>query len=125
MLGKKPLHLLALLSTAMVCSASFLSGTDKDRLRNVFKTSLAQEDLPSVAYSILGYKLLGEAAPDSANLCKKLQKGIEGQDVQVVAVYQAVVAAKAIDGCSLQLSAAASKVPPKIRFIHVKSKPED
>ena len=111
---KKPIHLLIMLSMAMVGSAltpsSFLNTIDKDRLKNIFKTSVAQEDLPSVAYSILGFKLLGETAPDSANLCKKLQKAIDGQDVQVAAVYQAVVASKALDGCNLQLSAVASKV---------------
>ena len=114
MLHKKPLHLLVMFSLAMVGMAltpsSFLSTVDKDRLRSVFKASLAQDDLPSVAYSIMGYKLLGETAPDAANLCKKLQKGVDDKEVQVAAVYQATVAAKALGGCALTLSATASQV---------------
>ena len=114
MVSRKPIHLAVVLSLAVLGSAltpaSFLTSADKDRLRNVFKTSLAQDDLSSAAYSVLGFKLLGEAVPDSATVCKKLQKGVEGADVQVAAVYQAVVASKALDGCTLQLSAAASKV---------------
>lgn len=113
MVSRKPFHVAVVLSLAVLSSAltpaSYLTSGDKDRLRNVFKASLAQDDLSSVAYSVLGFKLLGEAVPDSASVCKKLQKGVEGGDVQVAAVYQAVVASKALDGCSVQLSAGASK----------------
>jgi len=100
---------LAMVGMALTPS-SFLSTVDKDRLRSVFKASLAQDDLPSVAYSIMGYKLLGETAPDAANLCKKLQKGVDDKEVQVAAVYQATVAAKALGGCAITLSADASQV---------------
>ena len=114
MLHRKSLHLLVIFSMAMLGMAltpsSFLSTVDKERLRSVFKASLAQEDLPSIAYSVLGFKLLGETAPDSANLCKKLQEGIDAKDVTVAAVYQATVAAKALEGCTLSPSSAVTQV---------------
>jgi hypothetical protein len=50
------------------------------------------------------------SAPDATALCQKLQSFVDGQDVQVAAVYQAAAAAKALNSCSLKLSAAASKV---------------
>ena len=107
-------NLLVMFSVAMVGTAltpsSFLNTVDKDRLRSVFKASLAQDDLPSVAYSILGYNLLGETAPDAAGLCKKLQAGVDQKDVQLAAVYQATVAAKALGGCTLKLSSAVTQV---------------
>ena len=114
MVSRKPLHLVVVLSLAVLGSAltpsSFLTGSDKDRLRKVFKTSLAQDDLSSVAHAVLGFKLLGETVPDSTAVCKKLQKGADGSDLTAAGAYQAVVASKAVDGCTLQLSAAASKV---------------
>ena len=112
---RRPLCLLVLFSVAMLGQAltpsSFLSTVDKDRLKKVFQTSLGQEDAPSVAYAILGYKLLGETAPNAGEACKKLQKAVDAKDVQVSAVYQASAAAKALGGsCSIKLSSAASQV---------------
>jgi hypothetical protein len=64
MLVRKPLVLLVMFSMAMVGLAltpsSYLNTVDRTRLGNTFKASLANADLPSIAYSILGYKLLGE-----------------------------------------------------------------
>ena len=110
----KPLHFLVLLSFVMLGTAltpsSYLSAGDKEKLRSVFKSSLALDDLPSIAYSVLGFNLLGEMAPDAASVCKKLQESIDVKDIKVAAVYQATVAAKALDSCKLASSSAVAEV---------------
>jgi len=89
--------------------SSFLSTVDKDRLRKVFADSLGKEDIPSVSYSILGYNLLGETAPNSEALCKKLQKFAEAPDASVANAYQLTAAAKQLPGCSVKLGAKLSQ----------------
>lgn len=111
----RPLCLLVLFSVAMVGQAltpsSFLSTVDRGRLSSLFQASVGQQDLPSVAYSILGYKLLGETAPNAGEACKKLQAGVESSDVSAAGIYQASTAAKALgNSCSLKLGSQANKV---------------
>ena len=112
---------LLVLSMGMMGSAltpsSFLSTVDKDRLRKVFTDSLSKEDIPSVSYAILGYKLLGETAPNAQALCQKLQKfASEAPEVTVVNAYQIATAAKALPGCSVKLSAKTSQVSRQPKF---------
>lgn len=45
--------------------SSFLSSTDKVRLKQVFAGALDSKDLPAVHYAVLGYNLLKEAVPKS------------------------------------------------------------
>lgn len=99
----KTLYLFVLFSVALMGQAltpsSFLSTVDKDRLRRVFQSALGHtDDIPSVHYAILGYKLLGETAPNAQDLCKKLQAKLS--DATLVNIYQASTAAEAI-GCKL------------------------
>ena len=94
--------------------SSFLSTIDKDRLRKVFADSIAKEnDLPSVSYAVLGYKLLGDTSVleggQAETICKKLQAGVDSGEATVANAYQAASAAKELKGCKLKLGAAASK----------------
>ena len=95
---------MAMLGQALTPS-SFFSTVDKQRLTKVFDSSL-KEDLPSLHYAILGYKLLGETAPNSQDLCKKLEAKMSGS---VTNVYQAAVAGVALK-CSIKPSADANTV---------------
>lgn len=99
----KTLCLFVLFSVALMGQAltpsSFLSTVDKDRLKRVFQSALGHsDDLPSVHYAILGYKLLGDTAPNAQDLCKKLQAKLS--DTSLINIYQASTAAEAI-GCKL------------------------
>ena len=99
----KTLCLFVLFSVAILGQAltpsSFLTTVDKDRLKRVFQSTLGnKDDLPSLHYSILGYKLLGETAPNSQELCKTLQTKLT--DTSVVSLYQAATAGESL-GCKL------------------------
>jgi ABC-type phosphate transport system permease subunit len=55
---------------ALVCvgdgattTASYLSAADRMRLKHVLSVAWDLQDIPSVHYAVLGYKLLGEAVP--------------------------------------------------------------
>merc|ERR1719362_2701737 len=117
----KPLWLFAfaVLSTGLMggralTPSSFLSTVDKDRLRKVFADSIAKEnDLPSVSYAVLGYKLLGDTSvlegAKADVICKKLQDGVNSAEANVANAYQAASAAKELKNCKLKLGGAASK----------------
>ena len=120
MITIKPLWLLAfaILSTGLMggralTPSSFLSTVDKDRLRKVFADSIAKEDLPSVAYAVLGYKLLGDTSvlegAKADAICKKLQSGANSAEANVANAYQAASAAKELKGCKITLGQTASK----------------
>ena len=120
----KPLWLFAfaVLSTGLMggralTPSSFLSTVDKDRLRKVFADSIAKDginDLPSVSYAVLGYKLLGDTSvlegAKADVICKKLQDGVNSAEANVANAYQAASAAKELKNCKLKLGGAASKV---------------
>ena len=121
MIAIKPFWLLAfaVLSTGLMggralTPSSFLSTVDKDRLRKVFADSIGKEDLPSVAYAVLGYKLLGDTSvlegAKADSICKKLQAGVNLAEANVANAYQAASAAKELKGCKLTLGQAATKV---------------
>lgn len=59
-----------MLAGALVCvsdgattTASYLSVADRMRLKQVLSVAWHLQDIPSVHYAVLGYKLLGEAVP--------------------------------------------------------------
>ncbi len=90
--------------------SSFLSTVDRSRIKAMLDATTRGQDEASVAYAILGYKLLGETAPNSADLCKKLQSAIDKPDVSVASIFQSSMAAKALGSCSLKLNSAANQV---------------
>lgn len=54
---------LACVSDGATTTASYLSASDRIRLKQVLSVGWDLTDLPSVHYAVLGYKLLGEAVP--------------------------------------------------------------
>jgi hypothetical protein len=62
--------LFLMLIGALVCvsdgattTASYLSAADRIRLKQVLSVAWDLQDIPTVHYAVLGYKLLGEAVP--------------------------------------------------------------
>lgn len=54
---------LACVSDGATTTAAYLSASDKIRLKEVLNVGWELQDLPSVHYAVLGYKLLGETVP--------------------------------------------------------------
>jgi len=54
---------LAYVSDGATTTASYLSASDRVRLKQVLDVAWDLKDLPSVHYAVLGYKFLGEAVP--------------------------------------------------------------
>jgi hypothetical protein len=54
---------LACVGDGATTTASYLSASDRIRLKQVLSVAWDLKDLPSVHYAVLGYKLLGEAVP--------------------------------------------------------------
>jgi hypothetical protein len=54
---------LACVSDGATTTASYLSASDRIRLKQVLNVAWDLKDLPSVHYAVLGYKLLGEKVP--------------------------------------------------------------
>jgi len=79
--------------------SSHLTTQDKARLTSVFTSSLSG-DTASLHYSLLGLQLLGEAVPNSADLCSSLSP--LSNDVNVETLFHATGAAAAL-GCPLSL----------------------
>lgn len=115
----KFLCLLVVFSVAMLggqalTPSTFLSTVDKDRLKRVFQAALGNTDeLPSLQYAILGYKLLGETAPDGVGLCRALHsfaggafKNVDAKSPAVGNLYHAAVAGEAL-ACALKPSSGA------------------
>ena len=121
----------AVLSTGLMggralTPSSFLSTIDKDRLRKVFADSIAKEginDLPSVSYAVLGYKLLGDTSvlegAKADVICKKLQDGANSAEANAANAYQAASAAKELKGCKLTLGPTASKVRDSFQYLTI------
>ena len=88
--------------------SSFLTSVDKGRIKGLFVSNL--NDQSSVSYAILGLKLLGEAIPNGAELCKVLQANIDKPEATGDAIFAATSAAKALGSCTLKPNAAVTKV---------------
>jgi len=101
-----PLMLLsvAILGQALTPS-SFLSTVDRARLKSVFESSLSPDsDPPSLAYAILGYKLLGQTIPNPEKLCSALATASDDSSVETL--YLASSAATLLS-CPIKLGASA------------------
>ncbi|XP_018397235.1 PREDICTED: dolichyl-diphosphooligosaccharide--protein glycosyltransferase subunit 2 [Cyphomyrmex costatus] len=53
---------------------SYLSMADRARLKNILETGFQLDDVPSVYYTVSGYKLLGQTIPKADIICKYLIK---------------------------------------------------
>ena len=108
----KMLRLFAIFAVFVVGQAltpsSFLSTVDKSRFKSLFQSSLADES--AISYAILGFKLLGETAPNAGDLCAKLQAGIDKPDVSAATLFASSAAAKALGSCTLKPNAQAGQV---------------
>ena len=87
--------------------STFLSQSDKSRLKKLFQDSLNDES--SISYGILGLKLWGENV--SGDLCKKVQAIVDKEGVNSENLFAATSAAKALGAsCVLKLNTQATQV---------------
>ncbi|GFR75873.1 dolichyl-diphosphooligosaccharide--protein glycosyltransferase subunit 2 [Elysia marginata] len=100
----KVLSLACLLSVAVVAygliPSTYITSSDKDRLKSVFKSAAPYADSQSAHFSILGLKLFGETAPGAQDACKTLSKIVENK---VASIYHASEAAKALGSCKISV----------------------
>jgi oligosaccharyltransferase complex subunit delta (ribophorin II) len=72
------LFAVAVLGQALTPS-TFLTTIDQDRLKKVFKSTTPYTDLPTVHYSILGLKLLGDTSINNQVSCMFNVKLLHGR----------------------------------------------
>lgn len=77
--------------------STFLTTIDQDRLKKVFKSSTPYTDLPTVHYSILGLKLLGDTSINNQEICSTITKLVDNKSV--ASLYHASAAAKCVGNC--------------------------
>lgn len=77
--------------------SSFLTTIDQDRLKKVFKSTTPYTDLPTVHYSILGLKLLGDTSINNQEICSTITKLVDNKSV--ASLYHASAAAKGVGNC--------------------------
>uniref|UniRef100_K1QHM2 Dolichyl-diphosphooligosaccharide--protein glycosyltransferase subunit 2 n=1 Tax=Magallana gigas TaxID=29159 RepID=K1QHM2_MAGGI len=77
--------------------STFLTTIDQDRLKKVFKSSTPYTDLPTVHYSILGLKLLGDTSINNQEICSTITKLVDNKSV--ASLYHASAAAKGVGNC--------------------------
>ena len=94
--------------------SSFLSSSDKSRLKTLFQAGLSEEN--NLSYAILGLKLLGEQVPNPGDLCKKLQTNIDNADVTSERIFSSTSAAKVLGSCTLKPNAKVGQVLYKAHF---------
>ncbi|KAJ9584791.1 hypothetical protein L9F63_020879, partial [Diploptera punctata] len=87
------------LSDGATTTASYLSTSDRARLKQVFNSAWELKDLPSVHYAVLGFKLLGEAIPKQQEVCKFLLDSSAGGNASPELLYFVTSASKAIGSC--------------------------
>nr|XP_022292611.1 dolichyl-diphosphooligosaccharide--protein glycosyltransferase subunit 2-like isoform X2 [Crassostrea virginica] len=90
------LFAVAVLGQALTPS-TFLTTIDQDRLKKVFKSSTPYTDLPTVHYSILGLKLLGDTSINNQEICSTITKLVDNKSV--ASLYHASAAAKGVGNC--------------------------
>lgn len=84
---------------AATTSSSFLSTADRERLKQVFISAWNLEDIASVHYSILGYKLLASPLPNSQAVCKFLLDSAN-KESSLESYYYISSAWKTVGSCS-------------------------
>ncbi|XP_075229650.1 oligosaccharide transferase delta subunit isoform X2 [Lycorma delicatula] len=94
-------RLLVLITTiaslyAASTTTSYLSVADRERLKNVFIFDL--NDIPSLHYAVLGYKLLGVPIPETEKVCKAFLN-FAGSATSPETLYYATSAWKSIGKC--------------------------
>lgn len=77
--------------------STFLTTIDQDRLKKVFKSTTPYTDLPTVHYSILGLKLLGDTSINNQEICSTITKLVDNKSV--ASLYHASAAAKGVGNC--------------------------
>ncbi|XP_023341820.1 dolichyl-diphosphooligosaccharide--protein glycosyltransferase subunit 2 [Eurytemora carolleeae] len=106
------MKLIILMTLAMtgqaISPSSHLTQADRNRLKAVFlQNSNPASDITSVYYSVLGLKLLGEAAPNKGELCSAAAKLADDSSVENL---QAASGTGAALGCPIKFGAKASEV---------------
>ncbi|XP_023714512.1 dolichyl-diphosphooligosaccharide--protein glycosyltransferase subunit 2 [Cryptotermes secundus] len=98
--------LFVMLTGALVCvsdgattTASYLSVADRMRLKQVLSVAWNLQDIPSVHYAVLGYKLLGEAVPKQQEVCKFLLESIGSGTGTPELLYYVTSAWKSVAVC--------------------------
>ncbi|KAK3923030.1 Dolichyl-diphosphooligosaccharide--protein glycosyltransferase subunit 2 [Frankliniella fusca] len=84
-------------SLALPATSSYLSDSDRSRLRQVLDGAWDVTDLPTIHYGALGYKLLGQALPKPQEVCKFL--GTKTSETSSEALFHLTNAWKAIGTC--------------------------
>jgi oligosaccharyltransferase complex subunit delta (ribophorin II) len=91
-----------------ISPSSHLTQADKNRLKAVFTQNCEpSSDITIVYYSVLGLKLLGEAAPNKAELCAAAAKLSDDSSVENLAAAGGAAAAL---GCPIKFGAKANEV---------------
>ncbi|XP_029170574.1 dolichyl-diphosphooligosaccharide--protein glycosyltransferase subunit 2 [Nylanderia fulva] len=109
-----PLLLVALcahsaLSEVSQSTNSYLSAADRVRLKSILEPGFQLQDVPSVYYAVSGYKLLGEAIPNTNAICKYLIKS-NGENITPETAFYLVSTWKAMGGCQEFSANVATKV---------------
>ncbi|XP_062570378.1 dolichyl-diphosphooligosaccharide--protein glycosyltransferase subunit 2-like [Saccostrea cucullata] len=77
--------------------STFLTTIDQERLKKVFQSSTPYTDLPTVHYSILGLKLLGDTSINNKEICSTITRLVDNKSV--ASLYHASAAAKGVGNC--------------------------
>ncbi|KYN32281.1 Dolichyl-diphosphooligosaccharide--protein glycosyltransferase subunit 2 [Trachymyrmex septentrionalis] len=98
-----PLILVALCSNCAFSEVtqstnSYLSMADRARLKNILEPGFQLDDIPSVYYTVNGYKLLGQTISKTDTICKYLIKS-NGENITPETAFYLVSTWKAIGGC--------------------------
>lgn len=86
-------------SDGATTTASYLSTSDRTRLKQVLSTAWELKDLPAVHYAVLGYKHLGEAVPKPQDVCKFIIDNSASSSAAPELLYYVTSAWKALGSC--------------------------
>jgi len=73
--------------TNAITTPTYLSNGDRARLKQVFDSAWSLNELPSIHYAILGYKLLGEKIPKQNEICSFLTNSLKSQQTSPENLY--------------------------------------
>lgn len=98
---------------------SYLSKSDRERLRKVVEPGLKCTDIPSTYYAVYGYKLLTEPIPNVSEICNYLTKSCtDGVDMNPENVFYITSALQHLGSCpSLPASTIATLTKALIAII--------
>lgn len=79
---------------------SYLSDSDRDRLKELIKPGFQLGDIPAVHYAVLGFTLTGDTIPKTAEVCKfLLQSAGEGSTLTPETAFYITTAWKTLKVC--------------------------